>query len=349
MLKAQVPLVLDSFPLVSEIKQEARKLKDLLAQSKTVLISSTLTSDGDSIGAQLGLYSLVRALSPNVEVWMVDQSPVPERYQFLKGSEKILSIDEWNALKQKPTFDLGITCDGGIERTGDVAALFENISRTVLVDHHAVGSQRAYGSKLLDVDVSSTCELVYLLHEHFGVDVPANLAEALYVGIVFDTGFFKHSLTKPKTHFVAARLIATGIDFSKISDRAILERTWEAQLLLKTMLGNMSRELEGRVLISYWAQADLKAIPYKDGDQEGMINQLYYTESAQVVVLMTERAKKDLKISFRSKGQVNVAELARSLDPEGGGHVRASGCSLKMTLEDAKNLILEKILEALRA
>jgi len=349
MLKPQVPGVLESFPLLSEIKQEARKLKDLLAQSKSVLISSTLTSDGDSIGAQIGMASIIRGISPSVQTWIVDESPVPERYKFLKGTDKILSISDWKALKEKPSFDLGITCDGGIERTGEVSPLFDSITRTVLVDHHAIGSKKTYNSRLLDLEVSSTCELVYLLHEYFGIEVLADLAEALYIGIVFDTGFFKHSLTKPRTHYVAARLIATGIDFSRISDRAILERSWEAQLLLKAMVGNMTRELEGKVLISHWSQSDLKQINFKDGDQEGMINQLYYTEFSQVVALITEKAKKDLKVSFRSKGQVNVAELARSLDPEGGGHVRAAGCSLSLSIEEARSLIIEKITAVLRA
>lgn len=344
------PRVLDVFPFDSNLRKEAEKFQSLAQSAQGILISSTLTSDGDSIGAQLGMLSLLKALRKqgDQDIWIVDQSPVPQRYQFLKGSEKILDIDSFRALKNKPTFDLGITCDGGTERTGDVAEYFSKIPKVVLVDHHAVGSDRSYDSRMLDLNVSSTCELVYLLHEFFNVEVTKELAEALYVGIVFDTGFFKHSLTKPHTHLVAAHLISTGIDFSKISDRAILERSWEAQLLLKQMLDNMQRLSDGKIILSHWSKNELDQIPFKDGDQEGMINQLYYTDSAEVVVLMTEKVEGDVKVSFRSKGKVNVAELARRLHPEGGGHVRAAGCSLALSLEEARKLILSELRDALR-
>jgi phosphoesterase RecJ-like protein len=261
------------------------------------------------------------------QIWIVNESPVPQRYSFLKHSERILTLSQWDALSVKPKLDLGITCDGGVERTGEIESLFGPEMKTVLVDHHAVGSSRSYDCNLLDLQVSSTCELVYLLTEHFEVPLTPSLAEALYIGMVFDTGFFKHSITTPKTHHVAARLISTGIDFSKISDRAILERSWEAQLLLKALLENIE---------SFAA------------DQEGMINQLYYTESASVVVLITERDDGKCKISFRSKGQVNVAELARRLNPDGGGHVRAAGCMMPGNVAQVQAQILDLLTPLVR-
>jgi phosphoesterase RecJ-like protein len=341
MLKKPVSSI---FKSPESLVNEMKRLQALIQGANTILISSTLTSDGDSIGGQLGLKEIVRQIGgDDKNVWIVDESPVPERYTFLSGSDQILSWEDFQKLKVKPSFDLGITCDGGVERTGVVAELFQGIPHKVLVDHHAVGSQKTYDATLLDLEVSSTCELVYLIFEELGLTVDASLAEALYVGIVFDTGFFKHSLTKPRTHHVAAQLIAHGINFSKISDRAILERTWEAQLLLRQLLGNMIRSDDGRVILSHWSAAELKEIGFKDGDQEGMINQLYYTDTAEVVALITELEPGDLKVSFRSKGQLNVAELARSLNPEGGGHVRAAGCSLRMQLFDARDLILKSV------
>jgi phosphoesterase RecJ-like protein len=333
------------FPFPSNLSKEAEKFKSLLGSAKNILISSTSTSDGDSIGAQLGVYYLIAALRGGAEdgVWMIDQSPVPERYSFLKGAEKIISIADWEKAKNKPAFDLGITLDGGIERTGDVQKLFEGVKNSVLIDHHAVGSQLPYASKILDLESSSTCELVYHLYEEFNLPVTPAVAESLYVGIVFDTGFFKHSLTKPRTHFVASHLIATGIDFSKISDRALLERSWEAQLLLKLLLDNMERTPNGKIISSSWSLAELDRIRPKDGDQEGMINQLYHLEGTEVMVLFVEKDPGDIKISFRSKGKINVAEFARSLNPDGGGHIRAAGTSLKGDLSSVKKLVVEKL------
>jgi len=351
MIKTKGRLVSESFPLNSEIKEEAQKFVRLVKSAKKILISSTLTSDGDSVGSQTALAYLIEKLRDRKnadDVWIVNESPVPERYSFLQGSDRILSTKDWRALKDpKPNFDLGIVCDGGIERTGDIQELFSSIPKTILVDHHAVGSKLHYEARILDLESSSTCELVYHLFEAAGVEVPAAVAEALFVGIVFDTGFFKHSLTKPRTHYVAAHLISTGIDFSKISDRAILERSWEAQLLLKSLLDHMERRANGKIIVSYWKSEDLQRIGPKDGDQEGMINQLYYTEGAEVVALFSEKDTNEVKISFRSKGKVNVAEFARTLNPGGGGHVRAAGCTLQGRLSDVRERVLKQLEELL--
>lgn len=336
--------VTDFCPLSHHFVAEANKFRDLVGAASTILISSTLTSDGDSIGGQIGLASLARLLNPKVKITIVNESEVPHRYSFLKGTSEITDFASWSGDKK---WDLGIVCDGGVERTGIVAELFSGVDKRILVDHHAVGSGLAYDAKLLELDVSSTCELVFHLFQHCGQIITPEVAEALYVGIVFDTGFFKHNLTKPRTHLVASHLIATGIDFSAISDEAILERTWEAQRLLKQLLDNMTLSPCDRVITSYWSKQNLDEIKPQDGDQEGMINQLYFTAGVQVVALFTEVEENDIKVSFRSKGQLNVADFARSLNPEGGGHIRASGCALTGSLESVREEVTRKLVEAL--
>src|SRR5690606_6978648 len=109
-------------------------------------------------------------------------------------------------------------------------------------------------------------------------------------------------------------------------DRTLLDRSWGAQQLLRLLLRNMEVSAGGRLISSYWPLADLEALDLKDGDHEGMINQLYCTEGIEVAVLFVEKNSKEVKLSFRSKGNFNVAAFARSIDPNVGGHVRAAGC-----------------------
>lgn len=336
------------FPLPKEMKGEMARAIELLSKAKRVLISSTLTSDGDSIGAQLGILFLIEKLRPSdfPEVYIVNESPVPPRYQFLEGSSKIISWADWESKKLKVDFDCAVVCDGGIERTGKVAALFKDLP-CILVDHHVVGSELSYSAKLLDTSSSSTCEIVYFLYRHAGFPLTKKLAEALYIGMVFDTGFFKHSITTPRTHLVASQLIGTGIDFSEISERALLERSANGQELLKRLLINMQIEVDGKLVSSHWSEEDLNAAQAEDGDSEGMINQLYHTRGAEVVALFVEAGSQKVKVSFRSKGRVNVAEFARSLTPHGGGHVRAAGCSLEGSLKEIKQKVLQKLRESL--
>ena len=341
--------VLDVFPLSVELQEAFKKLFSLIDSASSILISSTLTSDGDSIGAQLGLYRLIqeRRKQNPPQMTIVNERPVPARYQFLSNTDQILSFSSYEELKEKPKFDLGITCDGGVERTGVVQQRFSDIPNIILIDHHAVGSQLNYSAKLLDLNSSSTCEMIYNLFEFAGIPVTKEVAELLYVGIVFDTGFFKHSLTTPRTHHVAAELVRTGIDFSKISDRAILERTWAAQLLLKRLLDNMEISSCGRLIHSYWSKRDLDEVQFQDGDQEGMINQLYYTEGALVVALFVEPEPGRVRLSFRSKGDFDVANFARQLNPQGGGHIRAAGCALDGKLHEVRKLVIQKLMNAL--
>lgn len=340
--------VLEQFPLPPDLAGEFSRFLESLSSARRILISSTLTSDGDSIGSQIALRHFIeerRKSNPPERIDIVNESPVPHRYQFLPRTGEIQTYDEWKASGAQPDYDLAISLDGGIERTGKVAALFESVKSTVLIDHHIVGSEMSYSASLLDLESSSTCEIVYCLFEAAGVQLSKEAAEHLYIGIVFDTGFFKHSITRARTHHVAAQLVKTGIDFSDISDRAILERSWGGQLLLRRMLENMERSSCGRVVTSYWSHRDFQEISYKDGDTEGMINQLYHTESCLAVALFVETKPGRIKLSFRSKGDVNVADFARSLNPAGGGHVRAAGCTMEGSLDEIRKLVSGRLLE----
>jgi phosphoesterase RecJ-like protein len=330
-------------PLGPDLLREFEKALILIKSARRILISSTLTADGDSIGAQMGVLYFLRALGKkDSDVTIMNHTEVPERYRFLPEISKIQGFDPHRS-RELETFDLGIVCDGGVERTGSVSSFFQGIKNCILIDHHVIGSQQEYSAKILDLNASSTCEIVYNLFDWAGVKVSPEIAQYLYLGIVFDTGFFKHSLTTPRTHQIAGELIRTGIDFSHLCDRALLERTWSAQRLLLKLLQNMELYADGRLLLSSWSQSELQEIHFKDGDQEGMINQLYFTQGVKVVALLTEMPDASVKVSFRSKGDFNVADLARTLDPGGGGHVRAAGCSLNNSLPEAKELIKTKI------
>jgi len=337
--------VLEGFPLKPELEAQIGEFLKFVKTAKRILISSTLTSDGDSIGSQIGVYNLIKELRKEDPpyVHIVNHSPVPKRYAFLSDTDQIMTMPQWSESVDRADYDLGIVCDGGVERTGSVAELFKAIPSLVLIDHHIVGSELSYSAKILDTTSSSTCEIVYQIFEYAGLNVSPEVAEHLYLGIVFDTGFFKHSITTPKTHHVAANLISTGIDFSRLCDQALLERTWSGQLLLQKMMANMESLMGGRLICSHWTLTELQESDQVDGDQEGMINQLYFTEGCEVVALFVELPNNKTKISFRSKGDFNVADFARQLTPDGGGHKKAAGCTLGEALHEAKEKVISEL------
>lgn len=329
---------------------EINKLRSLIDGSRRILITGTADADGDSIGAQLALYELLmtyaRQKRIKLQIDMFSETPCPEQYAFLTHSSKIVIPNG----SEPQTYDMGFVCDGGVERTGEIEPFFKRVKCAVLVDHHDVGSTRKYNILLFSAKSSSTCEIVFDLIESgvFGVTLSKTMAEALYLGEIFDTGFFKHSITRPKSYLIAAKLIATGIDFSQIARKGILEKSPAALKLLAAAISTFESHLGDRVGLCTITRQMFEACGATKDDREGIINHILNTRGIEVACIISETDDNRVAISFRSTGGVNVAEVSRGITPSGGGHARAAGCKVAMDKDAAKKLVLERLAEKLK-
>lgn len=341
---------MSSIPLSAE-RAEIVRLHDAIREAKAILITGTADPDGDSIGSQLALYELFKEYNSvhdkAIEVDIVNETVCPPKYCFLQDSDKILTPESAGFKR----YDLGFVCDGGLERAGSVQALFDRVKQTVLFDHHKVGSKLEYAFNFNYPECSSTCELAFDLIESgiFGVRLNVAMAEALYLGIIFDTGFFKHSITTPKTYRIGARLVETGFNFSRIARLGMLERSPASIRLLARTLERFEQRLEGRFAVAVITQEMLKATGAHPGDNEGNIDYIFNTPGTEVACIFYELPGAETRLSFRSIGNVDVAAFARSLTPEGGGHVRAAGCHLKGELSSVMELVTKKLAPLLPA
>ncbi len=292
-------------------------------------ITAPAGADGDSVGTQSALKEVLGAVFPAKKIRIVNEEPCPLRYRFLPlASSFEVSSD---ILKAPPATwpDAMICVDGGSGRIGEqTTKLWRAAKARGQVDHHALGgANEEYAFRLFDPNAASTTEIVFRLVESLGLRLTPTIAQAIYVGLIFDTGLFKHSNTKPDTLRIGARLLETGFNHTDTAEKAMLIRTDGAFRMLKTILEGANFEVEGRYAWAVLDHASFQAAGGDADDREGLIDQLFLTRRCEIAAFYFERHPNEWKVSFRARGW-DVASLARQLNPGGGGHRLAAGCSL---------------------
>jgi phosphoesterase RecJ-like protein len=309
------------------------KIDELIGSAKTIGISSHVRPDGDAIGSCLGMYLYIKKNYPDIKVQVFLEQVIPE-LTFLKGSDSV--ITDFNT--DVKSFDLFIVLDCSKDRIGDAEKFFDAAKKTINIDHHV--SNKGTGDELYIVtDASSACELVYDTLDHLKLDV--EIAKALYTGMVTDTGVFKYNNTSPKTLNIAGELISYGFEFGALIDHVFYEKTYlQNQILGRALLESLVL-MDGRCIVSVVSKQSMDFYGATSNDLDGIVNQLLLTEGADCAIFMYELAPLEYKVSLRSKGAVNVSEIAQMFG--GGGHVRAAGCIVNGTWHDVINNLTKYI------
>jgi len=294
-----------------------------------IALTAPAGADGDSVGTQTSMRELILQAYPNKEVRIINEEPCPIRYQFLKQS-KHFEVSETVLKSPQTTWpDLMICVDGGAPRIGpDTTKLWNHSKQRAQIDHHALGGNGdTYNFRLYDPEAAATVEIVFGLIKKLGLKLTPDVAQSIYVGLIFDTGMFKHSNTRPSTMRIGAELLETGFNHTKTAEESMMIRSEGAFQMLKAVLARAVFDLQGRYV---WTVLDYDSFQKAGGDsddREGLIDQIFLTKNCEIAAFYFEKKPNDWKISFRSRAK-DVASLARSLNPEGGGHIQAAGCSL---------------------
>lgn len=303
------------------------KIIDEIKDAKSIGIVGHIRPDGDCVGSCVALYHYLKQnLGSDVKI-DVYLEPIPEQFKIWDDTTAIKSMDE------KTVYDLFISLDSGsIDRLGFVQDTFGMAKRTINIDHHISNTRFAEENHVV-ADASSTCEVLFDLFDEEKIDQLT--AEALYLGLIHDTGVFKHSNTSKKTLNIAGRLIDKGIPFSKIIDDTFYRKTYVQNQILGRCLLESFLVLDGKCIISSVNQETLAFYNAQSSDLDGIIDQLRITEGIEVAILIHETGFHEYKVSMRSNEIVDVRKIAGFFG--GGGHVRAAGCSMKGTLHDVMN------------
>jgi phosphoesterase RecJ-like protein len=172
------------------------------------------------------------------------------------------------------------------------------------------------------------------------------MAQAIYVSLIFDTGFFRHDSTTAETMKIATKLYEKNIPFTKLAEQTMLVMSFPAKKLLARTLSNMKIECGGRVAIATLSNRDLKECGAEEDDKEGLIDHVFLTPGVEVGALVLGLDAKVSKVSFRSRTDFDVAQFARSIAPKGGGHRKAAGCTLDMDAAAAEKHVLKNLVES---
>ena len=270
---------------------------------------------------------------PDASIKVFLEEP-PEVFSCIKDFEK---IDQTYAAEESVDVFIALDCEKS--RLGKAEEIFANAKKRINIDHH-VSNERGCGDvNYVIPGSSSTAELVYDLIDQKYMD--EEIAKAVYLGIIHDTGVFKYSNTSPKTLTIAAELIKYGFDFPDLIDRTFYEKTYtQNQLLGRAMLESIVF-MDGRCIVSAIDNKTLKFYNATSCDLDGIINQLRITKGVECAIFMYEIGNLEYKVSLRSNQYVDVSKVAEYFG--GGGHVRAAGCSMNGTFYDVVNNISGQI------
>jgi phosphoesterase RecJ-like protein len=303
------------------------RIDDVIGDAKTVGISGHIRPDGDCIGSCMGMYLYLRKSYPQIRVDVFLQE-IPEIYKFIKDSDQIRSDYETDVDR----YDLFIALDAGKERLGEAEKFFDAAARTVNIDHH-ISNPGTGDENYVVPQASSASELVTDVIDMNRMD--RDIAEALYMGIICDTGVFKYSNTSPKTMQIGAELISYGFDFGSLIDSVFYEKTYNQNQMLGRALLESTLFMNGRCIASAVTRQTMEFYQAKSSDLDGIVSQLMLTAGVDCAIFLYETGTQEFKVSLRSNGSVNVAEVAQLFG--GGGHARAAGCTMNGTVYDVIN------------
>ncbi len=314
-------------------------LKTKLLTVSNIVITTHSNPDGDAIGSSLGLYHCLKNKGFNVDV--VVPNAYPEFIQWMDDNDKVVKFSD-NKKEAKLLIDKAdiIFCldFNSLDRTYDLENTLKfALAPKVLIDHHPMPADFAQYT-ISNTSVSSTAELVYTVIEalDFVTYVDKSSAEALYAGIMTDTGCFSYNSSNPNTFRVVSELLRIGIDKDKVYGKVFYNFSAERMRLMGFCLNDkmvVIPELK-TAYISITA-AELEKFNFQPGDTEGLVNLPLSIKGIVFSAIFIEKADQ-VKISFRSKGSFDTNVFARE-NFNGGGHVNASGGNSKLSFTDSIN------------
>jgi phosphoesterase RecJ-like protein len=286
--------------------------------------------DGDALGSLLGMHHLLTQVGKDSIMFMAAKEfPLPIEYRFLPLEEVF----------HEPPADMAdrtvifLDC-GNIDRM-PVDFLTEGGNFIINIDHHH-DNTRFGDANLVDTSASSTAEIVHEVGRQLGGHLTPEIASALYVGLVTDTGKFMYENVNAETHRIAADLIEAGVDVDDTYRRLYEHVPLEKLRLVSRALDGIQLLCDDRLVLTYVTQADYEASGAGEEMTEGIIDHLRSVEGAKVAALVRDqgsRGRAARKVSLRSsEGDIDVSAIARAHG--GGGHKRAAGFSTDLELEE---------------
>lgn len=311
--------------------------------SNDFVVTSHVNPDGDNIGSTLSVYYFLKKINKNVYYVMNDEMPLNMR--FLIEEIDIINSSEFKELNIENYTLITLDC-GDKNRICVDDDIKNNCINLINIDHH--GSNDFYGDlNYVLAEASSTCELVYnLLVRNEEVNnfksIDKNIATALYTGLMTDTGKLTYSNTHASSFDMAKQLLICGADTQKVVQNVFGSNPFNFYKLLGESL-NTLEIINTKVAIMMVTEDMLKKYNIDFKDIDGIVPYARDIENVEIGILLKEKGNNETKVSLRSKAYADVSRVAKAFG--GGGHIRAAGCTINDSIENAKIKILEEALK----
>ncbi|OIQ38261.1 MAG: DHH family phosphoesterase [Bacteroidetes bacterium MedPE-SWsnd-G1] len=314
------------------------EVEELLKQPKSIAIIPHRNPDGDAIGSSLALWNYLKQKGHDATV--VAPNDFPHFLKWIPGNENIKFFDKQNnqAKKALNKAEIIFLLDfNALHRIGDdMKKTVEKLdSKFIMIDHHQEPDTSITNLIYSDTSICSTSQMIYHFLEMLGATnlINAEMATAMYTGIMTDTGSFRFPSTTSTTHRIIASLIDEGADNAQIHNNIYDTNSFNRLQLLGKSLNNLRVIEESRTAYITLSQAELDAFNFQKGDTEGVVNYALSLENIVFAAIFIEDVEqKIIKMSFRSKGTFSVNQFARN-HFNGGGHDNAAGGRSEMNLD----------------
>ncbi len=309
------------------MREIIEKIADVVKSGNRFLVASHVNPDGDAIGSVLALSLAMRKMGKEVVSYSADG--VPYQFEFLPMADTVT-----NDLDGDVSFDAVFVVDcSDLDRVGRGFREMVDAKLWINIDHHLTNSDFA-DITLLDRRACSTGYLVYEVIKDLPIDLDRDIAENIYATILVDTGSFRYSNASEDAFRVAGEMVALGVSPWHVASMVYENQPPGRMKLLGMVLDTLEISSGGRVASVVVTREMMEKTGMGAAATDGFVNYPRSISGVEVALLVRETGDGEYKVSYRSKGKVNVADLARSFG--GGGHRNAAGCVLKGDLADVR-------------
>ena len=318
---------------VEAAKSAVRQIREEILRRQRFLLTSHARPDGDSIGSQLAMAFALDALGKSVRI--VNADPAPDHYQDFPGMERIEIASHVSA-----DVDAVIVMEcSDLSRAGLTGLEGEFL---INIDHHA--GNRLYGALNWHDESAAACgEMVFDVIRELGVPLTLEIATHVYLAILTDTGSFHHSNITPRTFDICRQTVEAGVNPAAMARRVFDSNSFGKLKLIGALLDSMELADEGRLAILYMDDTMLSACGCTHNDTEGLINLPLTAREIQAVIFFKVGPNGDVRVSMRSKYDVDVRAVAGRFG--GGGHKNAAGFTVTEPLDVVRPRIIPLLVE----
>ena len=306
------------------------------------LIVSHVNPDGDAISSTLAVGMLLQQL--NKTFTMANSDSLPGKLNYLSGYERVLNVSDYPGERRQYRYVIAVDC-ADFARIGGARDWFDPQAVILNIDHHPTND--GFGSiRLIRASAAATVEVLTELADRLGATWGKQLAECVYTGLLTDTGGFRYANTSSYVMEIASRMLGYGADGHQLAEHLLERIAFSHILLLKRALTTLAFDANNRICWVAVTGRDIIETGANHEDLEGLVNYPRNIEGVAVGMLFKEVDSSTVKVSFRSNGDVDVAQVAKRIG--GGGHVRAAGCTVHKPLAEAIPYIIDNVKQELQ-